>query len=75
MRAADLSDVLIALDHGKRRALHRLREIAQTSRALAELVLGDKQDRDSASYEKLRQILPLGLHFEDLVTLTNLAED
>jgi len=69
-----LGDVLSALGGGRRAALHRLREIARTSKALAELVLGDKFDRYSRDFARLRQLLPLGLDFESLLTLTKLGE-
>ena len=71
----DLGDVLAALDHGKRGALHRLREIARTSQSLAEVVLRDKEDRDREAFDKLRTLLPDRIDFESLLTLTNLAED
>lgn len=69
-----LGDILQTIGRGDRRALHRLRQIARTSKALAELVLSDRQDRDSRAFVQLKQMLPLGMDFESLVTLANLAE-
>ncbi len=56
-----------------RHAFHRLRSIARTSKALAEVMLGDSHAGDRAMAE-LRGILPLGMDFESLMTLANLAE-
>jgi hypothetical protein len=75
LAASTLPEVLRALDHGKRGALHRLRDIARTSPALAEVVLRDRQDRDRMAYEKLQQLLPQKLDFQGLLTLSNLARD
>jgi len=66
-----LGDLLDLVRRADRRAYHRLREIARTSKALAELVL---QDRDDRGLSSLSRILPLGLDFESLVTIANLAE-
>lgn len=68
-----LGGILNTLDQSNRHTLHRLHEIAQTSKVLANLVLKDKYDRDSKKFEKLREILPLGLDFESLLILVNLA--
>jgi hypothetical protein len=56
-----------------RHSLHRLRAIARTSKALAEVMLGDTRTDDRAMAE-LRGILPLGMDFESLMTLANLIE-
>ena len=69
-----LGAILHAIGRGDRRVLHRLRQIARTSRTLAEIVLGDRQDRDSKAFSQLKRILPFGMSFESLVTLANLAE-
>ena len=78
VRAQNLGDILGLLnvpDNRKRRAFHRLREIAETSRSLAELVLNDIGDRNSHEYQKLREILPMKLDYESMMTLINLAEE
>lgn len=69
-----LGDILQAVGRGERGAFHRLRQIAQTSKSLADLVLSDRQDRDGQTFGELKRILPLGVDFESLVTLANLAE-
>jgi len=69
-----LQETLSALDHGKRRALHRLRGIAQTSQKLAEIALQDRLDKDRSAFEKLNRLLPQKVSFQSLLTLTNLVE-
>jgi hypothetical protein len=69
-----LAAVLRTIGSGERRALHRLRQIARTSKTLAQMVLSDRADRDSRSFAQLKRITTLGMDFESLVTLTNLAE-
>ncbi len=69
-----LQQILKVVEHGSRRAFHRLRKVAETSRKLAELVLHDKEDQDDKVYEHLRAIMPLGIDFESLTTLANLVD-
>jgi hypothetical protein len=70
-----LAETLAAVERNKRRALHCLRGIAQTSRALAEVALRDRQDRDQADFAHLARLLPDKVDFQSLLTLTNLKED
>lgn len=64
-----LADVLQTLDHGRSTALHRLREIARTSRTLAELEMRNNK------FDDLRDILQRKVDFQSLLILTNLMED
>ncbi|MGH8011859.1 MAG: hypothetical protein ACREQ4_05100 [Candidatus Binataceae bacterium] len=67
-------DALVrVIRQGGRHSFHRLRSIARTSKALAEIMLNDRRERDQ-TMEELRRILPLGMDFESLMTLANLAE-
>ncbi len=75
--ACRLDQILQVMGREERRAAHRLREIAKTSKALAQLVLTHEAasgQRHSQAYRKLSQILPLGLDFESLLVLAELAE-
>lgn len=69
-----LRQTLKIVEEGNRGAYHRLRKIVETSRKLAELVMSDVDDRDRSLFEQLRKIMPLGIDFESLMTLANLAE-
>ena len=67
-------DALVrVIRQGGRHSFHRLRQIARTSKALAEIMLDDRRERDQ-TIDELRRILPLGMDFESLMTLANLAE-
>jgi hypothetical protein len=67
-------DALVrVIRQGGRHSFHRLRSIARTSKALAEIMLDDRRERDQ-TMEELRSISPLGMDFESLMTLANLAE-
>lgn len=68
-----LAETLTLIEQGDRRGYHRLRDIARTSKALAELVLADRTERDNG-FQSLRRIMPLGMDFESLVTIANIAE-
>ena len=68
-----LAETLTVIEQGDRRGYHRLRDIARTSKALAELVLADRTERDNG-FQSLRRIMPLGMDFESLVTIANIAE-
>jgi hypothetical protein len=60
---------------GKRmysRALHKLASIAGISHKLADIMLKDKQDKD---YRKYREILPMSMDFQSLLTLAKIMEE
>lgn len=70
-----LSDVLRALDDSKRRAIHRLRDIAQTSQALAQLVLRNKSQRHAHTYSQLQELCHHQVDFQSLLILSNLTKE
>lgn len=71
-----LDEILIRAGHAKDksniRALHKLAEIAKLSETLASIALQDKSNKD---YNRYREILPMGMGFNSLLTLTKILED
>jgi hypothetical protein len=68
-----LDALMRVIRQGGRHAFHRLREIARTSRALAEIMLNDRRG-GGREMDELRRIMPLRMDFESLMTLANLLE-
>ncbi len=72
----NLEEILIRAQQMKTRAniraLHKLAEIAKLSEKLAEVALKDKSDKD---YKTYKEIFPMGMDFNSLLTLAKIMED
>jgi hypothetical protein len=71
----NLDWILSVAKFGKKTALHKLAEIAKVSEKLAEAMLYDKRDRDYKTYSMLQYERPMGLGFEDILTLAKIQSD
>jgi len=71
----NLDWILSVAKFGKKTALHNLAEIAKVSEKLAEATLYDKRDRDYKTYSRLQYGRPMGLRFEDILTLAKIQSD
>ncbi|MBE0426165.1 MAG: hypothetical protein IBX72_05920 [Nitrospirae bacterium] len=71
----NLDWILSVAKFGKKTALHKLAEIAKVSEKLAEATLYDKRDRDYKTYSMLQYERPMGLGFEDILTLAKIRSD
>lgn len=76
---APLASVPILVDAGRsgnRKALHNLAEVAKVSEALAQVYAEDKGEDHFQQYQSLiKQMRPLGMTYESLLTYAKILED
>lgn len=73
-----LDQILVAREgHYKKGALYKLAEISKLSEKLAEIKFNDRSEKgDFRSYETLkRNLLPIGMDFQSILTFTKLIGD